>query len=586
MACHGINKCLCRTLQPETNAFLEEFSSEMKRIGLLVLALLLLFSPCYGREGVDTGIKFSDLYGEVSIRPNAEDDDAYEFAELDMTLYVDDRIRTKEESGAILSMADMSTFVIKPESIVILNTASGKENKIELLAGNIWVNVKKMVSDGTMEVEMSQAVAGIKGTNITCSTSTGEDRIQVLRGHAEVLIKETKEMIDVQEGEELVVKSGGKTEKVEIDVGAEQKKWDDATSRMGEQIQLNEIPEILRGILDAEGSEFARINEVFMKLIAQEKAEQADVLTVQRDAERFIGILMEDSLILSSTRKKVETALATPDLKPDQKVQFAAYMKNIAAVSARQASYQAEVNKIMRYKFKISTAVEDISSELEMLRTELAQSTAEVDAVRAVLSASPNGQTQDWFVESTQVCANALSSLDTLNSKISELLARNPTSIELQAMIKNINSQRNSIANMMRSLTVVEIPAATLTEMTQFDDVISTQMVVLQNEITQYNAIKDSNLRLNTAAMERRLIASVKIMDSYSKVRNQYTKAQRLYNNTMKATAGSKYRTVEQEEVETSWTNISDRFQQLGVVADELQSNIVDLENQLSTYLK
>lgn len=558
----------------------------MKRIFLLVLAFLILFSPCYGRDGVDSGIKFSDLYGEVSVRPNAEDDDAYEFAELDMTLFVDDRIRTKEESGAILSMADMSTFVIKPESIVILNTASGKENKIELLAGNIWVNVKKMVSDGTMEVEMSQAVAGIKGTNITCSTSRGEDRIQVLRGQAEVLIKETKEKVEVKEGEELVVKAGGKTEKVEIDVTAEQKKWEDATSRMGEQIQLNEVPDILKSILDAESSEFARINETFMKLIAMEKVEEADAMSIKKDAERFVGVLLEDGLILASTRKKVETALQSPDLPADQRVLMTGYMKNIAAVVVKQAGFQTQISKIMRYEFKLSAVVEDISSELEMLRNELAQSTAEVDNVRAVLSSNPNGQGQDWFLQSQESCSAALAALDTLNTKVSELLAQYPTSVELQAMVKSITDQRNSISSMIRSLAVVEIPAATITEMTQYDDTISQQLVLLQNEINQYAAITEANLRLNPAIGDRRIVATARIMDGYLKVRGFYNKAQRLYDNTMKATAGASYRTTEQEELETTWMNISDRFQQLGVVAEELQSNKEYLENQLRIILQ
>ena len=33
-------------------------------------------------ERVDSKIRFNDLYGEVSIRPNDEEDDAYEFAEF------------------------------------------------------------------------------------------------------------------------------------------------------------------------------------------------------------------------------------------------------------------------------------------------------------------------------------------------------------------------------------------------------------------------------------------------------------------------------------------------------------------------
>ena len=46
--------------------------------------------------------EFFDLWGEVSIRCNDEEDDAYEFARLDDPIYENDRIRTKEESGAVL----------------------------------------------------------------------------------------------------------------------------------------------------------------------------------------------------------------------------------------------------------------------------------------------------------------------------------------------------------------------------------------------------------------------------------------------------------------------------------------------------
>ena len=46
--------------------------------------------------------EFFDLWGEVSIRCNDEEEDAYEFARLDDPIYENDRIRTKEESGAVL----------------------------------------------------------------------------------------------------------------------------------------------------------------------------------------------------------------------------------------------------------------------------------------------------------------------------------------------------------------------------------------------------------------------------------------------------------------------------------------------------
>ncbi|MEW6712884.1 MAG: FecR family protein, partial [Candidatus Riflebacteria bacterium] len=184
----------------------------MKRVGLLAFVVLFILTACIV-QAKDSGVRFSDLSGEVLVRPD-EDRLAWEFAEMEMILNVMDHIQTKKDASAILSLTDMTTFVMKPESEIILNTESEKENKIELLAGKVWVNVKKMVKDGTMNVEMSQAVAGIKGTNITCSSNQdgSENRIQVLRGIASIMIRESKEQIELTEGEELVVKKGVKPE--------------------------------------------------------------------------------------------------------------------------------------------------------------------------------------------------------------------------------------------------------------------------------------------------------------------------------------------------------------------------------------
>ncbi len=556
----------------------------MKRTILLLVAFLLLFSPCFAAE--DSGIKFSDLHGEVTVRPDANEE-GWELAELSSKLNVLDHVKTEQDSGAILSMQDMTTFVVKPESEIILTVPSGQDSKVTLVAGNIWVNVKKMVTNGTMEVEMSQAVAGIKGTNITCSTSRDEDRIQVLRGIAEVLIRETQERMTVAEGEELVIKAGGKAEKVEIDVSAEQKKWDEQTSRMGESIQMNEVPDVLKGIMDSESSEFSRINETFTKLVAMTSIEEAEAMEIKKDAERFVGLILEDNLILNSIRKRIDTAMQSPDLPAADRVRLTSMLKEVAAVVAKQQSFQSQVVKIMRYEFKLSSLTEDIAPELESLRTELAQAINDVDSVKSVLSANPAGQSQDWFKESSQICAEALNELDQLLQRANETLAANPVSPELQAIVKSINDQRSSISNMIKSLAVVEIPLATIVEISQLDDTISDNMVVLQNEIAAYNAITESgSIRPSQTVMERRLKATAKIMDSFARVKKGYSKAQRLYDNSIRAASGSKYKTSEQEELENTWRNISDRFQQLGTVSEELLANMADLERQLSEILR
>lgn len=554
----------------------------MKRVGLLVLAVFLLLSACVV-QAKDSGVRFSDLSGEVLVRPD-ENRLGWEFADLEMTLNVMDHVQTKKDSSAILSLTDMTTFVMKPESEIILNTESEKESTIKLLTGKVWVNVKKMIQDGSMNVEMSQAVAGIKGTNITCSSSEdgNENRVQVLRGVARVIINETKEQVELAEGEELVIKKGVKPEKVQIDVEQQQKTWEEQTSKMGQSIQMNEIPETIKSILESESEEITKLKSGFERLISLEKVDAVEAAELQKNAERFIGIVQEDVLILASMRKKVAEALATPDLSEADKATLNGLLRQIADAGNTIMAYQQEATKILAYQFKLGAIFEDIAAEVEMVLNDFNSISSEVEGIRTEISNNPNGKSQDWFIESIELLQDKMTELEVQLQKAQELIEKNPEDQAAQNLVKQITDMQTLIATLMKDLVVVEIDTSTITELQQIDDLVSDQMVLLQNEITSYNSIAS----LDTAGGERRLQSSLKIMDNYSRVRRNYLSAQRLYNSVMRAVKIAKFKTSEQEDVETLWQSISDRFQQLGIVADELQSNIEELESQLRQLLK
>lgn len=123
--------------------------------------------------------KIGDLYGEVDVRQNDEDDDAYIFAWSGMELYHNDRVKTLTRSGCIISFADMTTFVMKEDTTIVLDIANEKVSKLGLLGGIVWTNFKNLVEDGSLEIEMSQAVAGIKGTTFICEEIDGVSTVKV-----------------------------------------------------------------------------------------------------------------------------------------------------------------------------------------------------------------------------------------------------------------------------------------------------------------------------------------------------------------------------------------------------------------------
>lgn len=154
----------------------------------------------------DSGVRFTDLSGEVSVRHH-HDRLGWEFADMDMVLYVMDHIKTHRDASAILSLTDMTTFVMKENSEIILNTESEKESAWSILYGKVLMNVKKMIKDGSMNVEMSQAVAGIKGTIFICDTGESFSRVQVIEGAVELTDLNGKKTM-VEAGQQVLVQDG------------------------------------------------------------------------------------------------------------------------------------------------------------------------------------------------------------------------------------------------------------------------------------------------------------------------------------------------------------------------------------------
>lgn len=173
----------------------------------------------------DSGIRVSDLYGEVLVR-RGDNEDVWDIVELDTILYVGDHIKTSGDSGCILSMLDMTTFHIKPESEIIVTVPSGEDSKIDLLLGNIYTNFQQIITHGTMEMEMNQAVAGIKGTTFVCEETGSKSTLKVLEGKVNLTSKKNGKIIAVSAGEMVVADASGSLNKSTFSIAQEAKKWD------------------------------------------------------------------------------------------------------------------------------------------------------------------------------------------------------------------------------------------------------------------------------------------------------------------------------------------------------------------------
>ncbi|MBN1629290.1 MAG: FecR domain-containing protein [Thermoleophilia bacterium] len=200
----------------------------------------------YPYTAMDSGTRFSDISGNVDVAPGHDPED-YDVAEMGMVLYVNDHIRTGPDSEAILSFTDMTTFHMKPNTIIVLESPPQDDSKIKLVIGNVRANIKKILKDGSMNITMNQAVTSIKGTVLVAEETGTESRLKVIDGTVRLtsLVDGTSQMVGP--GEMLVATGQGLGEKVPFDVEAENALW----AAQGTEAPSEGIPSWLIGVIVA-----------------------------------------------------------------------------------------------------------------------------------------------------------------------------------------------------------------------------------------------------------------------------------------------------------------------------------------------
>ena len=166
-----------------------------------------------------------DISGEANMKRYNEDEDGYYYVEVGMKMTHGDQIKVLPKSTVVLQYPDLTTVVIRADSTIVYDDPRDLSHPLmRHLAGNIWVNLKKMVKDGSMEVEMGQAVAGIKGTIISTSVTEDGNEIYLFTSSATVTSKITGKTINLEPGQMALVDDSGEILVKDFDIEAEAKK--------------------------------------------------------------------------------------------------------------------------------------------------------------------------------------------------------------------------------------------------------------------------------------------------------------------------------------------------------------------------
>jgi len=407
-------------------------------------------------------------------------------------------------------------------------------------------------------------------TNITAQGSRdgSEDRIQVLRGLAEVMIKESQEHAGVKEGEELVVRPGGKTGNTETDATAEQRQWQAGLVRMGDSIQLDELPSLIQGLRRSQGDTFGALQNQFKSLSAADTVTADEQQTFLKNIERLTGTMLDDQAILSCLQLKVETALTTAS--PAARSQLLGELKMISDERAALQLFQANSAKMAKAQFKTGAAVE--STVVAAAQTEVASTWADVDGLLKAVEGNPAGLSQDFFSDGQDKLNGSLKELSDLQVRVQAALDQDPADRAAQSLLKQISAYVTQISSTLRDFAVVRINSSVITQIQDLNDSLGRDAKYLRETVASLQAAGLTKEQLDL------------LFAHYDEMLARYAEGQKLYASVERSAGGQKYKTAEQVELESLWAQVSETFQKLGAAGDSLGSP--DRDKLWAAYLK
>lgn len=572
----------------------------MKRfITVLMLVLAVAAAmPVLAQERVDSKVRFNDLYGEVSIRPNDEEDDAYEFAEIDTIIYENDRIRTKEESGAILSLEDMSTFVLKPESILIIRAEEENTTKMEMLAGRIIGNIKKMAEGKSMDFEMSQCVAGIKGTAIQLTQSKDGfvNRVDVIRGEAVVTAKASRIAHQVMAGESITIDNKGEAVKSNIDADALKKLIQTDCEKMDEKLNDEELLKKLNdksSYLQENIKNFTdRYNSLMEKVNASSNDTKLllDIAALRREVERFTGEIDEAKAVIAVANNRQSNKVF--DSPAAEKVYQSNAKKMTDAVDSLSKQCQDLLNlyaKIANFEKETKEAFSRSSkAEPQTIKTEspALESIKKIESIRSVvkdiIDEAPDESSYVTFKDARLKCEDCLKDLTYLQSEITSIANEGANQSEISELNRKYKEANDYIQEAItRFASVSEIANDTIKNMNDIEKLIPDYASKVREYLAEYNAIDKSS----TDAKKRYVTAVSKLLVSYDRTKRQYAKANRMYLQTVKDFKKSSFKTSEYNEIVEAWDRIESAMTELDSESEELSSCVDALKSQLDDML-
>ncbi len=392
-------------------------------------------------------------------------------------------------------------------------------------------------------------------TNITSATDPGdsEDRLTMLRGMADVLIAETRETGSLQEGEELIIR-GGSSSGGSRDTSAA---MNQAADRLGQSVQTNEIPDILRAISATQASNMRTLQEAFRQLRSKKSTpeEQQQLL---KDIARGVAGLATDNLLLAGMRSKVQSLLSQPG-DASTRAQLSSFLKMIGETQSNIQSFQNESASMAKYPFPTQ---QSSAAKMEEITQEQRGIAETIDAIKSELQSGDGRLSQDWFQEGIDKLNGSLHKLEELKAELQAVLASDPTNTGALALMRQLDASLTQMSGMIRDFAVVPVDAPKMTRLQNLKDTLTDSISAFKRELEAF----DSSMQ--GADPETRKRALARLFETYDRITANNAEATALYNDVMRGASGQKYKTAEQREIEALWQQLSAAMTELGPLGD------------------
>ena len=565
--------------------------NKLKIILLLVLVVTLLL-PVQAKDKIDSKIRFNDFYGEVKIRPNAEADDSYEFVDIDTIIYEDDRIKTEEDSGAILGLGDMSTYVIKPETTLIIHTEENNVSKIEMLNGCIWGNIKKMSEGKSINIEMSQCVAGILGSTVKFSTENGKDEITCTKGSCDIYDLIRKEVIaKITAGQQAIVDGNG-VKIIEIVI-------EDAQQELKEQLDKSNEKQSIKQLIEQLNGQTGQINtgkktldtaiEFIKKAIEKDNLSENELNNYTtnyqkylKDGQRLVSLFVEINSSISVLSKKIEDKSNSEVVVTEEEKKDA----NQAIQNAKSAinDFGQALDLLIEYgaKFELKLGNTDPLTKYQNEKTEeIKESLNSIDSdLDGIIKEISDDSSYNDFKDAAEKCEALLRDMKKINEGITVDNIGKDNQDAVQKVYSVLYTKIEKAMNDFSSVPVVT--DSLIKSMNDIDGNLGTYSSSVRSFINKYKSITNSS-----SVVKSEYVTDVtRALSSYDRMRRNYTKANRMYNETVKNFKNSSYKSAEFKEVEAYWDRIDEAMRELDNEATELSSILDEVKTELNSLLE